>query len=125
MMLSTVSTPRPLSIDPLNLGPLPSKLPLQKLTPIAATGPLDQLEQPLSISFPQQESIGVEMSDSITTPTLCHTQLLFENLPADIHEAVLDHLFGVRAATLSSACPGSSSATSCSKALRHPGRKAL
>jgi hypothetical protein len=125
-MLSTVPTPRRLSIDPLTPGSLPSKLPLQKSTPIAVTSPrgIDQFGQSRPIPFTQQESIGVEMSDPIT-PSLHYTHLQFENLPAEIHEAVLDHLFGVRAATLASACPGKSSATSWSKALRHPRRKAL
>ncbi len=126
-MLSTVPTPRPHSVDPLTLGSTPSKRSLQKSIPAVTTGlgGLDQFEQPRSVSFPEEESTSAEMSDSVAIPSLNHSQLQFEDLPAEIHEAVLDHLFGVRTATLASACPSKSSVTSWSKALRHPRRKAL
>src|SRR5262245_60895310 len=112
-MFSAIPTPRPHSVEPLTLGSIPSKPPSQKSTPMAAIGPrgLDQFEESPSISFSLEESISAEMSNSITMTSLNHTRLQFESLPAEIHEAVLDHLFGVRAATLASASPSKSSGT--------------
>jgi hypothetical protein len=51
--------------------------------------------------------------------------LRFENLPIEIHEAILDHIFGERASTVTANSPSKPSARSWSKALRHPRRKAL
>lgn len=48
------------------------------------------------------------------------SDLRFENLPIEIHEAILDHLFGERASTHTSASSGKPSAQSWVKALRHP-----
>ena len=46
-------------------------------------------------------------------------------LPVEIHEAILDHLFGVRASTSSSAAKGSQAMRGWSNVLRHPRRKQL
>ncbi len=52
--------------------------------------------------------------------------LRFDNLPVEVHEAVLDHIFGIRASTTSTSAPGKSSAVrGWSSILRHPRRKAL
>lgn len=46
-------------------------------------------------------------------------------LPVEIHEAILDHLFGVRASTSSGAAKGSQATRGWSNVLRHPRRKQL
>ncbi|OJD14065.1 hypothetical protein AJ78_05542 [Emergomyces pasteurianus Ep9510] len=85
--------------------------------------------QPRPNLLRQPPSIELEMSDPVmpssTLPPPPPAPVLFENLPIEIHEAILDHLFGVRGSTLSSLSPAKSSPNSWSKALRHPRRKAL
>ncbi|KAI9739826.1 MAG: hypothetical protein M1834_006547 [Cirrosporium novae-zelandiae] len=49
----------------------------------------------------------------------------FNDLPAEIHEGILDHLFGVRAATASSRTAGNSGQRGWNTILRHPRRKQL
>ena len=52
--------------------------------------------------------------------------LSFDDLPVEVHECVLDWLFGVRNSTSSNSTPGQSSAVrGWSSVLRHPRRKAL
>ncbi|ODH13170.1 hypothetical protein ACO22_07531 [Paracoccidioides brasiliensis] len=82
------------------------------------------LQLPLDLSHPlpcrELETFDVEMQNS-NIPS----SMLFKNLPIEIHEAILDHLFGVRGSTLASLSPTKSTPNSWSKALRHPRRKAL
>jgi hypothetical protein len=53
-------------------------------------------------------------------------KLNFEDLPVEVHECILDHIFGIRASTSSTSNPGKSSAVrGWSSILRHPRRKAL
>ncbi|PGH31973.1 hypothetical protein GX50_05238 [[Emmonsia] crescens] len=73
----------------------------------------------------QSPSVELEMSDLVTPNSPLPPRILFENLPIEIHEAILDHLFGVRGSTLASLSPTKYSPNSWSKALRHPRRKAL
>ncbi|KAI9807826.1 MAG: hypothetical protein M1825_005131 [Sarcosagium campestre] len=47
------------------------------------------------------------------------------DLPLEIHEGILDHLFGIRASTLSSASESSPTRHGWSSILRHPRRKQL
>ncbi|KAG5296521.1 hypothetical protein I7I50_09722 [Histoplasma capsulatum G186AR] len=73
----------------------------------------------------QPPSVELEMSE-LAIPNSTHPhRILFGNLPIEIHEAILDHLFGVRGSTLASLSPSKSRPNSWSKALRHPRRKAL
>jgi hypothetical protein len=48
----------------------------------------------------------------------------FHDLPAEVHEAILDHLFGERVSALTMGAPGKS-ARNWSRCLRHPRRKVL
>ncbi|PGG97360.1 hypothetical protein AJ79_09231 [Helicocarpus griseus UAMH5409] len=74
----------------------------------------------------QPISVELEMSDTdMSDVSLSQPRMQFEDLPIEIHEAILDHLFGVRGSTLASISPAKSSPNSWSKALRHPRRKAL
>ncbi|PGG96984.1 hypothetical protein AJ80_09757 [Polytolypa hystricis UAMH7299] len=75
----------------------------------------------MSEPVPPEEPEEPEEPEKPSQPPHLH----FENLPVEIHEAVLDHLFGVRASTLSSISPPKSNSSSWNKALRHPRRKAL
>lgn len=52
-------------------------------------------------------------------------RLQLSELPVEIHEAILDHLFGVRASTSSSMSNGSQATRGWSNVLRHPRRKQL
>ncbi|KAL2369910.1 hypothetical protein, variant 2 [Blastomyces gilchristii SLH14081] len=83
-----------------------------------------QLQHPPNLQH-QPPSIELEMSDLVTPGSTVAPRILFGNLPTEIHESILDHLFGVRGSTLASLSPIKSSANSWSKALRHPRRKAL
>ncbi len=52
-------------------------------------------------------------------------RMQLHDLPVEIHESILDHLFGVRASTSSSAANGSQATRGWSNVLRHPRRKQL
>ncbi|THD00100.1 hypothetical protein EYZ11_000425 [Aspergillus tanneri] len=58
-------------------------------------------------------------------PASSEAGLRFEDLPIEIHEAILDYLFGERASALTSVGPSKPSARGWNKSLRHPRRKAL
>ncbi|KMU80603.1 hypothetical protein CISG_08511 [Coccidioides immitis RMSCC 3703] len=124
MMLSAVPPSHLITIDPLSKPPpslpsTPTPLDHHPSKP-CTTFQSSQSFEISSNSFASQPiSVELEMSD------LQHTPLQFEDLPIEIHEAVLDHLFGVRGAALASVTPASSTASSWSKTLRHPRRKAL
>jgi hypothetical protein len=76
------------------------------------------------IPFRDSFSSPVEIDTVPAVPTfsgLGRDEIQFANLPIEIHENILDHIFGERAAASSS----KSSAQNWSKAFRHPRRKAL
>jgi hypothetical protein len=65
-------------------------------------------------------------SSSSSSSSIDHRcRIQFADLPVEIHEAILDHLFGVRGSALASITPATSTASSWSRSLRHPRRKAL
>ncbi|KAL1845839.1 hypothetical protein Plec18167_009257 [Paecilomyces lecythidis] len=134
LMISTLPPPRPVSVNSLARAPATPPLPFQK-TSRSTSADIQIHDGPdLSVlSNPHVQCHGVsdtEMSDSQLAPveeprSPQRFELRFENLPIEIHDAILDHLFGERASTLTTTTPGKSSARSWSKALRHPRRKAL
>lgn len=69
-------------------------------------------------------SIDISMSEP-TSPDCFRRSIHFVDLPNEIHESILDYLFGARGSTLASITPATSTASSWSKALRHPRRKIL
>lgn len=95
--------------------------------------------RPKSTPFPKQEmptiSLAIRPTSNATegvpiplTPEECNSNemkitstLTFTNLPHEIHEYILDHIFGVRASTVNI----SSSSRGWSSALRHSRRKQL
>ncbi|KAL4734818.1 hypothetical protein BDV11DRAFT_46247 [Aspergillus similis] len=73
-----------------------------------------------------QSPVDTEMEDvQLAEPlSICESKVRFEHLPVEIHETILDYLFGERTSTFTGA-RGKSSAQSWHKSLRHPRRKAL
>lgn len=65
-------------------------------------------------SLTEDESLRCSLSD-----------LDFERLPIEIHEAILDYLFGERASTVITNLSAKPSSRSRVKSLHHPRRKAL
>ncbi|KAL1999290.1 hypothetical protein VTN02DRAFT_4731 [Thermoascus thermophilus] len=142
LMISTIPPPRPVSVNSLARAPVPSPLSVQKTGRSTSAdihlhdGPdLSSASASASSSSPDPAWPDIVDTDMLDSPPLSgpardarpspRPELRFDNLPIEIHEAILDHLFGERASTLASAAPGKASARSWSKALRHPRRKAL
>lgn len=115
-MLSAVP-PSLVAIDPLAKQSTSPTLDAHTSEICASFQPLLQRSADSFVS--QAVSVELEMLDPEYPP------LQLDDLPTEIHEAVLDHLFGVRGAALASVTPTSSTASSWSKTLRHPRRKAL
>ena len=135
-MMSTAPLIRPVSIDSLALSPISPPLSFQKAARNSTTRLPPSEDEPDSTEHIHREDTkpqAVEMAE--TSPdtkvqrfsyrSRSRAALRFENLPNEIHEAILDHLFGVRASTLSTTAPANSGARCWNKALRHPRRKAL
>ncbi|KAH6615442.1 hypothetical protein B0J18DRAFT_437342 [Chaetomium sp. MPI-SDFR-AT-0129] len=76
------------------------------------------------ISCPTSRFLGGEHRNSSASPTFSSTAadvgVCINDLPAEIHECILDHLFGFRVSAASK-----SSVTRWGTALRHPRRKEL
>lgn len=96
-----------------------SDLPLSLQNPLSPETKLPQT----CVSSPTT-SIDISMSES-TSPDCFGRSIQFVDLPNEIHESILDYLFGARGSTLASITPATSTASSWSKALRHPRRKVL
>lgn len=77
-----------------------------------------------SVDTKMEDAPMVVVSDEPTSSS-CRSEIRFEDLPIEIHEAILDHLFGERGSTFTTAVTGKLSAQNWTKALRHPRRKAL
>lgn len=136
--MSTAPLIRPVSIDSLAISPVSSSLTFPKTSRNSTTSTNSTLGLPPggdepdhidSIPGEDTKSKGIEMDESsdsnAQTSSQGRPELRLEDLPYEIHEAILDHLFGVRASALSSATSANSGARTWNKALRHPRRKAL
>ena len=134
-MLSTIPPPRPVSVNSLARASV-SSIPYAKST--RCTSAEYQAHDDLSPPLPPpsapgqlacQSPIDTEMDEAVLqidpVETSDQTDVRFENLPIEIHEAILDYLFGERTSALTTAGPGKPSARSWNKSLRHPRRKAL
>lgn len=133
-MISTIP-PRPVSVNSLARASV-STIPYSKsnrctsadyqshddpsppLPPPSAPGQL-ACQSPLDTDMDEVVNI-----DALETASV-QPELRFEGLPTEIHEAILDYLFGERTSALTTAGPGKPSARSWNKSLRHPRRKAL
>lgn len=132
-MISAIPPPRPVSVNSLARTPAPSAVPYQKTSRSTSTGiELPDGHNPPSVIPAKVEddtSVDTEMDDAPTPPnelmSSCRSNIRFQDLPPEIHDAIIDHLFGERASTFTTSAPGKLSACSWSKAFRHPRRKAL
>lgn len=128
-MISTIPPPRPVSVNSVARTPVATAAtPVQKT--VRST---PSTEVPLDCHTPSSQptptgSPGYSCPIPTNLPLCSYTpkasvraEAQFVNLPIEIHEAILDHLFGERVSTLTT----KGSAQCWNKALRHPRRKAL
>ena len=138
LMLSTVPPPRPVSVNSLARGPLSSSISYQKSSGRSTSAEIqihDDSAAPTSApALPDcQSPVDTEMNDAHNNtinvnepePRSYRSEACFENLPIEIHEAILDCLFGERAPASATVTHVKSAARSWTRALRHPRRKAL
>ena len=132
-MISAGPPPRPVSVNSLARTPATSAVSCQKSSRSTSTGIhiRNGHNTPSMIPAQVEENslVDVVMDDAPVLPnepvSSCQSSILFEDLPTEIHEAILDHLFGERASTFTTSAHGKLSACGWTKALRHPRRKAL
>lgn len=134
-MISTVPPPRPVSVNSPIL-PLSSPVHYHKPTTSISTKDAYQNDDDvvkstysLTVSLGRLPSMDIEMEepdDSVILPSYTsQSGIQFNDLPFEIHEAILDHLFGERTSGSGNVVPGRPDARSWIRALRHPRRKAL
>ncbi|EED19125.1 conserved hypothetical protein [Talaromyces stipitatus ATCC 10500] len=133
-MISTVPPPRPVSVNSPIL-PLSSPVLYHKSTSIPTKEAYQNDEEvakstySLTVSLDRLPRRDIEMEDaddSITFPShASQSAIQFNDLPFEIHEAILDHLFGERTSGSVSSIPGRPDTRSWIRALRHPRRKTL
>lgn len=133
-MISTVPPPRPVSVNSPIL-PLSSPVHYHNSTSIPTKDAYQTYDDvvsstySLTASLDRLPSMDLEMEDSddsvIFSNYASQSEIQFDDLPFEIHEAILDHLFGERTSGSGSIVPGRPDARSWIRALRHPRRKAL
>lgn len=133
-MISTVPPPRPVSVNSPIL-PLSSPVHYHKSTTIPTKDAYQNDDDAVSstysltVSLDRLPSMDIEMEDSdnsvIFSSHASQSEIQFNDLPFEIHEAILDHLFGERTSGSGSIVPGRPDSRSWIRALRHPRRKAL
>ncbi|GAM39992.1 hypothetical protein TCE0_034r11992 [Talaromyces pinophilus] len=133
-MISTVPPPRPVSVNSPIL-PLSSPVHYHKSTSIPTKDAYQNDDDAVSstysltVSLDRLPSMDIEMEDSddsmIFSSHASQSEIQFNDLPFDIHEAIIDHLFGERTSGSGSIVPGQPDARSWIRALRHPRRKDL
>lgn len=134
MMMSSEPPPRSVSVNSLTRTPTSSTIPYQKTNRSTSTGiRFHEGHDSLAAFAPEvgfdSVSSDVEMEEAPTvsseTVSTCDSNIIFEDLPVEIHEAIVDHLFGERTSTSTAATAAKLGARSWAKALRHPRRKDL
>ncbi|KAL3457903.1 hypothetical protein BJX64DRAFT_292661 [Aspergillus heterothallicus] len=129
-MLSAIPPPRPVSVNALaRASSLSDTIPCSKSTrSTSAEIPIHDGPSAAPVG-PAQSLVDTEMEDvqlaETPFPSACRSEIQFEHLPVEIHETVLDYLFGERTSALTTSVGGKSPARSWNKSLRHPRRKAL
>ncbi|KAL2826530.1 hypothetical protein BJY01DRAFT_255979 [Aspergillus pseudoustus] len=134
-MISAIPPPRPVSVNALaRASSLSDTLPCSKSTRSTSAeitihdGPSAAPVGPDYLGW-AQPPVDTEMEDAqlaeTPLPLFCRSEIQFEHLPVEIHETILDHLFGERTSALTTSAGGKSPARSWNKSLRHPRRKAL
>ena len=138
-MLSNIPPPpRPVSVNSLAKGPVSSSVSYQKPSGRSTSAEIqihDDSAAPTSApALPDcQSPVDTEMNDAHNNTINLNqpesrsylSEACFENLPIEIHEAILDCLFGERAPASATVTHVKSAARSWTRALRHPRRKAL
>ncbi|KAL2823466.1 hypothetical protein BDW59DRAFT_97049 [Aspergillus cavernicola] len=134
-MIPTIPPPRPVSVNALaRASSVSNTIPCSKSTrSTSAEIPTQEgsFTVPVGPDCPAwaQSPVDTEMEDvqsaESQTPTPHRSEIQFEHLPVEIHETILDYLFGERTSALTTAASGKAHARSWSKSLRHPRRKAL
>lgn len=135
-MISAIPPPRPVSVNSVILSS-PSVSLYQKSSSVSPgetfrddKDVVAKSTYSLPVSFDCPSSADVEMEHLDDDFVYCamprsYSEIHFNDLPFEIHEVILDFLFGERTSGLSSAIPGQPDSRSWVKALRHPRRKAL
>ncbi|KAF9895208.1 hypothetical protein FE257_000110 [Aspergillus nanangensis] len=126
-MISTIPPPRPVSVNSLARSSVSTPIPYTKSnrsTSAEFAVHDDPVSAPVVAGLPPFQAPVEPMVVSYPSPST-RPELRFENLPIEIHEAILDYLFGERASAFTTTGPGKSSARNYNKSLRHPRRKAL
>ncbi|KAJ5355590.1 hypothetical protein N7517_010199 [Penicillium concentricum] len=126
LMISAVPPPRPVSVSPPASG---------SVTVPASTGESNGSADNLCRgSYKNRTSSPITSQDQSHIPAKVPTSTIsapaqsgikFVNLPVEIHEIILDQIFGKRASAGNHAAYGKSSTQKWTKALHHPRRKAL
>ncbi|PKY00483.1 hypothetical protein P168DRAFT_243939 [Aspergillus campestris IBT 28561] len=136
-MISTLPPPRPVSVNSLARVSTVASIPFSKTTRSTSAeiqlpdGLLpDLLDQPACQDLEEPVVDGSMVHDEEepsldAAPRPSRPEIQFENLPIEIHEAVLDYLFGERTSAYTAAGPGKSTTRTWNKSLRHPRRKVL
>ncbi|KAE8151479.1 hypothetical protein BDV25DRAFT_92142 [Aspergillus avenaceus] len=131
-MISTIPPPRPVSVNSLARAPISSTIPYSKSTRSTSAefqiSDAPVIPRTVADQLVCQSPVDTEMEDVeivVDAPRPRRPELQFENLPVEIHEAILDYVFGERAAAFTTTGPGRSPGRSWNKSLRHPRRKVL
>ncbi|KAL4974107.1 hypothetical protein BDW66DRAFT_140626 [Aspergillus desertorum] len=131
-IISAIPPPRPVSVNALaRVSSVSNPISCSKSSRSTSAGILSHegsFTVPVGPNSPRtpQSPVDTEMGDVqlAEPPSICESKVRFEHLPVEIHETILDFLFGERTSTFTGAS-GKSSAQSWHKSLRHPRRKAL
>ncbi|KAL4892847.1 hypothetical protein BDV59DRAFT_34394 [Aspergillus ambiguus] len=132
LMISTIPPPRPVSVNSLARSSLSTPIPYTK-SPRSTSAEFPVHDDPVSAPAGSGQPVCHAPVESLLADTLVPSdappstrpELRFENLPIEIHESILNYLFGERTSAFTTTGPGKSSARNWNKSLRHPRRKAL
>ncbi|KAI9376447.1 hypothetical protein BJX61DRAFT_365756 [Aspergillus egyptiacus] len=132
LMVPAIPPPRPVSVNALGRASSVSNTSPSSKSTRSTSAEIPTHETsfavPVGPNFPgwPQSPVDTEMVD-VPAETLSQRRsgIQFEHLPIEIHDTIIDYLFGERTSTLKTAASGKTPAQSWSKSLRHPRRKAL
>lgn len=127
--MSAIPPPRLVSVNSLDSAPVtvPTSVGKSNCSTSANVISGDICENRTSSPIPASEDQPHLPADApaSTISAPAQSAIQFVNLPVEIHEIILDHIFGKRASAGNHTAHGESSAQNWSKALHHPRRKAL
>lgn len=117
LMISAISL-RPGSVSPLASAPVAVPESAEKPNCSISANIIGQDDY-------QTLTSHIAASEDQSHPLAGQSAIQFTELPVEIHEVILDQIFGKRASLSNHSAHGQSSAQNWSKALHHPRRKAL